>query len=236
ERVLTVGTSGAIRQVVDQPSLDPEERTWCYLLTEGRWLAGGAINNGGIAVQWARERFYPDLSEADGYVRLLADAATIEPGAAGLLFLPYLTGERSPHWDTNAHATLHGLTLAHRREHVARAVLEGVAFCLAEVSTALPQARGGIARLTGQITGMAPWPQLLADVLGHPLAILEAADASAMGAAMLGHWALGHVATLDDFATNASEGTTLSPDSFTHINYQTIQQAFHTLSQRILSA
>jgi gluconokinase len=109
QSVVTVGTSGAVRRLAAAPWLDPSERTWCYVLAAGQWFAGGAINNGGLALQWVRERFYPDLPGPAGYDRLLQEAAAVAPGAEGVCLLPYFAGERSPHWNPLARAALTGL-------------------------------------------------------------------------------------------------------------------------------
>jgi len=268
QSVITVGTSGAVRRLVAQPLLDECERTWCYLLAEKRWFAGGAINNGGLALQWVRERFYPELAGEAGYERLFAEAASVPAGAEGVLLLPYFAGERNPHWDPAARALLVGLGLEHGRAHVARAVLEGVAFCLADVWQALEERRSitteGIAEqsalqrypgrtgntedrsglkaeesgnvrfteagevvarldstihLTGRITGSPLWMQILADVLGERLAPVEAADASAVGAAMLGQWALGLVSSLEEAAGRVNPGEIIEPDMPRHAAY-----------------
>lgn len=192
QAVLSVGTSGAVRQLRDRPWLDPHERTWCYLLDEGLWFIGGAVNNGGLALAWIRATLYPELAPDDGFRRLAGDAADVPPGADGLFVLPYFTGERSPSWTPNDPAMIYGLRPEHGRGHFARAAMEGVAHCLADVWAILPppDSRRDLARLTGGITRTPLWAQILADVVGVPLAAVEAADASATGAALLGLRAL----------------------------------------------
>jgi len=192
QAVLSVGTSGAVRQLRDRPWLDRYERTWCYLLDEGRWFIGGAINNGGLALAWARTTLYPELTPADGFRRLAAEAGAVPAGAGGVFVLPYFTGERSPSWTPNDPAMVYGLRLEHGRGHIARAAMEGVAHCLADVWAVLPPpaASGDVTRLTGGITRTPVWAQILADVVGVPLMALDVADASAIGAALLGLRAL----------------------------------------------
>ena len=168
----------------------------------------------------------------------MADAGSISPGAEGVFFLPYLTGERSPHWDPDACALLFGLRLSHNRGHVARAALEGVAFCLADVWEALcgDDLPGEPVRLTGGITQSPVWTQILADVLGVPLAPIEVADASAEGAAMLGHWALGHVSTLKEMAANIQIRRIVEPDLERHALYAEQHRVFQSLYQRLRGA
>ena len=200
-------------------------RTWSYVLTAGRWFAGGAINNGGLALQWIRENVYAEA----GYDQLLADAAAVPPGADGVMWLPYFSGERSPHWNPDARALLFGLRLAHTRAHVARAALEGVAFCLADVWEALKDgSEGGTsAQLTGGITRAPLWTQIVADVLSLPLAPIEAADASAVGAALLGLAALGSPP-----AWPVAASPTVFPDPLRRNDYAARHREFQSLYAR----
>ncbi len=231
EVVVTVGTSGAVRRIEAAPRLDPLERTWCYRLLAGQWFSGGAINNGGLALQWLRRTLYRELSDAEGFARIFEDAATVPVGSAGLFFLPYLTGERSPYWDLPPGGLCYGLTIQHDRAHVARAVLEGVAFCLADVWQALSigVARCRSARLTGGIVRSHVWRQIVADVLGVPLLVTEAADASAVGAAWLGHLALGHIESLEGAARAGEASVVVEPDPARHETYLSLHQRFQQL-------
>jgi gluconokinase len=238
QMVITVGTSGAIRCLVDRPRFDPHERTWCYVFGEGRWFAGGAINNAGLAVQWVRERFYSGLEDHLGFQQLMEEAAGVAPGAEGVVLLPYFTGERNPHWDSKARAALFGLSLEHARPQIARAALEGVAFCLADVWEAVEGA-GAIgagellepARLTGGITQSPLWVQIVSDVLGLPLAPVEAADASAAGAAMLGYHAL-QGRSLQSLAGGVQAGSVILPDPERQAFYARKHRAFQELYRR----
>jgi gluconokinase len=230
QMAITVGTSGAVRKIVDRPLLDPLERTWCYVLAEGRWYAGGAINNGGLVAGWVRRQFYPDLVDtAAAYEQLLADAQRVPAGADGVFFLPYLSGERSPYWNPDARAMIYGLSLESTRAHIARAALEGVAFCLADVWEALvePGELSEAVRLTGAITASRIWPQILADVLGVRLAPVQVADASALGACMLGQWALKRIASLGGIKVPL--GQIITPDPQLHAFYSARHKAFQAL-------
>jgi len=239
QRVITIGTSGAVRIVNKKPILSPLQQTWCYAFMRDSYFAGGAINNGGLALQWIRERFYPDLEGDAGYDQLMKDAESIAPGAENLLLLPYFSGERSPHWNPDVRATFHGLALEHQRAHIARAALEAVAYCLADVWQALDKAilsTGGElksmpARLTGTITRSPVWGQILADVLGIALNPVEAADGSILGAASLGFWALGHLPKPD--ALVMREGSQpepdIKPDAERHAFYQQQHRRFQKL-------
>jgi len=241
QSVITVGTSGAVRRIAAEPYLDihdvsagntllPQERTWCYLLTQGRWFAGGAINNGGLAVQWVREKFYPELSSTAGYHRMFMDAAEIPPGSAGVTLLPYFAGERSPYWNADARAAITGLGLEHDRRHVARAVLEGVAYRLGEIWEALGEAGSDEpARLTGGILQSPDWAQIVCDVIGYPLAAVETGDASAIGAAMVGFAALELAPSLEKQAGRVLPGVSWHPNPENHIIYRAGLEQFRKL-------
>ena len=237
---ISVGTSGAVRLVVDSPTLDPEMRTWCYLLVGDTWLAGGAINNGGLAVQWVREQFFRDLpgnwqarTEA-----MIARAADVPPGAEGVIILPYLTGERTPHWNADGRATIHGLSLAHTRAHVARATLEAVAFCLADVWRALERGLAGDfdrsrpVALTGGITSSPLWCQIVSDVLNLSLRPAGQTDASALGAALLGLTALGLSDTLQP-QKEPAPAPVYRPDPARHALYRDRHARFRALYRRL---
>ncbi len=212
ETVVTVGTSGAVRTLSGTPRLDPQvsgaqARTWNYRLDLNTHLSGGAVNNGGLLLDWVRRGWYSELDAQEGFARLLADAGKVPTGADGLTLLPYLTGERSPSWRNDLSATLHGLTLAHGRAEVARAALEAVAFSLAEVWDLVGS--GTTVYSTGGLAASGIWNTLLAGVLGVPVRVTDAADASAMGAALLGHGA----STLLAIRQQAQAGTVVPPDA-----------------------
>lgn len=191
---LTIGTSGAVRLVVDRPTGDPEGRLFCYPLTDDRWVVGGPVNNGGSVLRWARDMLFPDLGVgAAAYQRFDELARDVPPGAEGLLVLPYLDGERAPLWDPALRGVAFGLTSRHGPAHLLRALMEGVALQLATVVQALeavgraPTALRG----TGGFTGSSCWRQIVADVLDIDLEVPLGAEGSSVGAALLALQALG---------------------------------------------
>jgi gluconokinase len=203
----TIGTSGAVRLVADAPKVDRQARTWCYYLAAGRWVAGAAINNGGIAFRWSAEKLLRAGSRA--YQRTLDWAEQVGPGANGLLFLPFLTGERAPYWNADARGVLAGLAIEHDHRHVARATLEGICYRMRSIALALDEVAGPIAetRATGGYTRSPFWLQMLADVLERPLVVPSVQEASALGAAelaMLGTGALPDLAATRAFVTTTA--------------------------------
>jgi gluconokinase len=237
--VISVGTSGAVRQWVAEPRLDPAQRTWCYLLAEGRWFAGGAVNNAGLAVQWVRDSLYAGEPEGDGagFERLFSETAQVPAGAGGLRCLPFFAGERSPYFRADARAAFVGLGWEHGRAHLARAVLEAVALRLADVWDALAIAPGGEpARLAGGILRSPFWAQLLCDALGFPLAAVETADASAVGAALLAWSALEPQRSLEELVGGIRPGRHWHPDPGRHRTYRRLLAEFRELYGRFVDS
>jgi gluconokinase len=228
---VTVGTSGAVRLLSTTPLLDDaaKARTWCYVLTEDRYVAGGAINNGGIALQYLRDKLFPECSTT----QLISEAADVDLHARRPLVLPYLSGERSPHWRSDATATIHGLTLEQGRGALVRSVLEAVCFCLADIWQILrPQTDTDTVYLSGGICKSHFWSQLLADVLGVDIVMVDAADASAVGAAMLGHQALA-TADLTRLSNALPVGERLSPNADAYGYYIERLSAFRDLFEQL---
>jgi xylulokinase len=195
---LTVGTGGQIVAPKSAPEPDPHRRTHLYrAATPDLWYSMAAIQNAGLALEWARSTL--GASWHDVY----EEAFAVSPGAGGVVFLPYLSGERTPRFDADARGAWVGLGLEHDRGHLLRAALEGVAFALLEGLEALEEAGTTVPelRLAGGGTAEEPWQQLLADVLGRPLRVLPggvAAVASARGAALLAGAASGVYRSWED--------------------------------------
>ena len=186
----TIGTSGVVFAATDRPSLDPKGRlhTFCHAVP-GRWHVMGVTQAAGLSLRWFRDRFGAGGNDAgrDPYERLTAEAAAVPPGSDGLLWAPYLMGERTPHLDPNARAALIGLTASHTRGHVVRAILEGVAFSLRDSFTLFAEMGVPVRniRLGGGGARSPLWRQIQADVYGHEVEILEAEEGAAYGAAIL---------------------------------------------------
>ena len=190
----TIGTSGVVFAATDRPSLDPKGRlhTFCHAVP-GRWHVMGVTQAAGLSLRWFRDRFGAGGNTTgsedggDPYDRLITEAAAVPPGSDGLLWAPYLMGERTPHLDPNARAALIGLTASHTRGHVVRAILEGVAFSLRDSFTLFAEMGVPVKniRLGGGGARSALWRQIQADVYGHEVEILEAEEGAAYGAAIL---------------------------------------------------
>jgi gluconokinase len=226
-----IGTSGAARLVADRPVLDQQGRTWCYYLAQNRWVAGGAINNGGLAVRWVRENMLPGpVAPADefDFETLVDDAQRAPIGAGGLIFLPFLAGERSPFWNASARGVLFGLGTHMGARHVARSILEGVCYRMRSIIDALDEVAGPTTeiRASGGFARSPFWVQLLADVLGRSFSLPNAPQASAYGAAGLALIGIGALKTLDDVARVVQPGTGPSPVAEAHALYDRVYQLY----------
>ncbi|NEW05402.1 gluconokinase [Paenibacillus sp. SYP-B3998] len=201
---VTIGTSGAVRSVVNKPQTDPEGKLFCYALTENFWVVGGPINNGGIVFRWVRDQIATlETEEArrigmDPYDYLTELASQVQAGSDGLLFLPLLAGERAPYWNANARGVYFGLSLNHQKKHMIRAALEGVMFSIQAVASSLERLMGPATELraSGGFARSAFWRQMMADMIGTSVTVPDAIESSGVGAALLGLLAMGEIEDL----------------------------------------
>lgn len=188
---ITVGTSGAVRKLTNEFQVDSRGRTFCYGAGDGYFIAGGAVNNGGKVVEWGLEQFGSESEIANrDFASFIARIDEVNPGAAGLLFQPYLLGERAPFWTNDIRGGFVGLTINHTKAHFIRAILEGIAFNLAEVYEAV-SAPDDIIYVTGGISAHEPWCRLLADILNREIRVPHTIEGSSLGAAIIGMRSLG---------------------------------------------
>jgi xylulokinase len=182
---LSLGTSGVVFAATDAPLYEPSGRVhaFCHALP-GRWHLMSVMLSAAGSLRWFRDTLAPGTPFAE----LAASAAEVPPGSDGLLFLPYLSGERSPHPDPDARGAFVGLTVGHDRRHMARAVLEGVAFGLRDgldVMVEAGLAAPGQIRASGGGVASPVWRQILADTLQAEIQTVATAEGAAYGAALL---------------------------------------------------
>ena len=202
EIAVTIGTSGAIRTIIDQPQTDEKGRIFCYALTEKHWVIGGPVNNGGMVLRWIRDEFASSEVETakrlgiDPYEVLTKIAERVRPGADGLLFHPYLAGERAPLWNPDVRGSFFGLTMSHKKEHMIRAALEGVIYNLYTVFLALTECMDGpVTRIqaTGGFARSDVWRQMMSDIFESEVVVPESYESSCLGACILGLYATGKI-------------------------------------------
>ncbi len=189
----TIGTSGVVFAATASPVLDPQGRihTFCHAVPN-RWHVMGVTQSAGFSLRWFRDQFGAEAgsggdSNRNAYDSLMQEAGKAPAGANGLLWAPYLMGERTPHLDPNARAALVGLTASHTRAHIVRAIIEGVAFSLRDTLTIFSELKLPIEsiRLGGGGARAALWQQVQADIYGMPVDIVAAEEGPAYGAALL---------------------------------------------------
>lgn len=190
---VTIGTSGAVRIASAKPIINTSAMTFSYCLDEDTFICGGPVNNGGNALEWLINGFLGKLVNNQTMSEVFEMVGQISPGSDGLMFLPYLNGERAPVWDANSSGAFVGIRSGHTRSHFCRAVLEGVCFALYEVLLAVEDGSDAVEQInvSGGFVSSQVWMQLLADISGRRLALLQTEDASAVGAAFMALRALG---------------------------------------------
>ena len=198
----TIGTSGVVFAATSKPVLEPEGRihTFCHAVP-GRWHVMGVTQGAGLSLRWFRDEFgsLPGQRK-ETYDELTREAEKAPPGSDGLLWAPYLMGERTPHLDPNARGALVGITAQHTRAHVIRAILEGVAFSLKDTFTLFGALGVPVksVRLGGGGARSPLWQQIQADVYGMPVDLIAADEGGAYGAGLLAGVGVGVWPSVDE--------------------------------------
>ncbi len=220
--VVTIGTSSAARILTRQRETDKYMRTFCYHAKDDEYIVGGAGNNGAVVLQWLKETL---LQTTDSFEQLFAQAAQVPAGSEGLLFLPYILGERAPIWNPQAKGVFFGLTISHTKAHMIRAVLEGIIYNLYSIGRVIMEnndlsgiyANGGFAQSS-------LWLQVLADVFKREVIVTDPVETVALGAVLAGMEALGQVPVQDN-----RPGTVYRPNAAHHAVYEQQYRKFERL-------
>jgi gluconokinase len=205
---LTIGTSGAVRLPIEKPYLDEQMRTQCYHLMDDQYLTLGAVNNGAIILQWLRETL---LKTDKSFEVLFEEAEKIPAGSEGLLFVPYLLGERAPIWDASAQGAILGMQIIHTQTHLVKATLEGILFGLFQITEILlpdPEKRKQTKVMASGGFGKSElWLQMVADIFQMIVETSQTIEGSAWGAVLIGMKSLGI-----DISTENKTGKTFLPN------------------------
>ncbi|HZY81432.1 MAG TPA: gluconokinase [Cyclobacteriaceae bacterium] len=194
---LTIGTSGAVRMASKTYSPDPHCRLFNYRLDEERFIAGGATNNGTVLVNWFCNNFYS--GKTTDIVEFAKTASSVEAGGCGLLFLPYVFGERAPHYNPDLRGVFFGLAQHHTQSHLMRSLLEGICLEVRSIVESVEQSIGEVNEIlaSGGFVRSTHWLQIMADVLQKEITVHDVNDASSLGAAMIAFKSMGHSVTFD---------------------------------------
>ncbi len=224
---LTIGTSGAVRITGKKPIYNFNSMTFNYLLNNQTYVSGGAINNGGIVFKWLVNTFTNENTKTgeDAYNSALNQIKNIAVGSDDLVFLPYLYGERAPIWDTKSCGVFFNIKPSHTSAHFLRAGLEGICYALFDVLTTIETSSAPIKQLniSGGFINSPIWVQILADITGKRLSIVQTEDASAIGAIYLAMEAL-------DISIPKNENLeSIEPDMNNHQQYNQAFKLFKLL-------
>lgn len=215
---ITIGTSAGVRVVTDHPVIDPQQRLFCYAVDKGLWVIGGPLNNGGDVYQWAVEHLV-DASAVkneniDPYTLANQVIEGVPAGAHGLLFHPFLGGERAPLWDANARGSFFGLSHIHTRADMLRSVMEGICMNIATVFQAVRDLVGNPASVTatGGFARAEVWRQMLADVLNCPVNIPNSFESGCLGAITMAMKSLGMIENYEIIKTLIGDISSYQPN------------------------
>lgn len=221
---LNIGTSAAVRVASNTPITDSRGmRFFCYYAGFQKWLVGGAINNAGLVLRWYRdnlggiEKAASEILGENVYEIISREAELAEPVPGGLLFLPFISGERFPIRDPNIRGVIYGLNLSHGKREIIRAAMEGVAFTLRWIYEAM-QEEGidvGNIRASGGGAKHRVWRGIIADVFNLPVTYIRYENASLLGGAIVALRALGHYSSLEEAIEHVSciyETDTIAPN------------------------
>lgn len=216
---LNVGTSGAVRTIVDQPKIDQNASYFCYPIDKKHYLLGGPVNNGGIVFNWARQTLFDAGETPQDYLDV---AQTAPVGSRNLIFLPYLGGERAPIWDANARGSFVGLTRMHQKPEMARAVIEGIIFNLYDAAFSLiKNTKKPVAiNATGGFLKSDFVRQLCADIFNVPIVTMKEQQSGTLAAMFLARQALGINQDLSEIEQFAQEDKVYFPNPKEEVIYQ----------------
>lgn len=226
---LTIGTSGAVRIANRKPIFNYNEMTFNYVLDKKTFICGGPVNNGGNIVDWLFETFLKNIDPKEkDFKNFFKVVDTIAPGSRGLLFLPYLYGERAPVWDEKSCGVFFGIKPFHTNAAFLRAALEGICFSMYQVLEIVESAQK-IKQLNigGGFIRSKTWIQILADITGKKLCVIETEDSSSIGAALLNMKSLKWIEKYDSLKPDTH--LIIEPERKNHTVYQKNYSRFKKL-------
>lgn len=237
EATVTIEQSGAVRVMGKKILPDEEQRFFNYLLTEENYVSGGPTNNGGAVFEWFAKQFgdFKRVFDLDDCMEtLVRDAAAVPVGSAGLIFLPYLQGERAPIWNASARGVYFGVNMKHEQAHFARATIEGILYAIYHIGKTLEERRT-IRSLTvnGSFASYPLWTQMLADIFNKPVRLNPESDSVALGAFLVSGTALGLYKNLDEAAKTIVLPETFEPRKRNHNQYMKHYAIFEELSLKL---
>ncbi|MFZ6001805.1 MAG: gluconokinase [Bacteroidota bacterium] len=236
---ITIEDSGAVRVVGKKVLHDERQRFFNYLLTENHYVSGGPTNNGGIIFEWFAKQFGEFKGPYDvefTMENLIREASNVAAGSEGLLFLPYLLGERAPLWNPNARGSYFGLNIKHERKHFIRATIEGILYEIYSIGKMLDEHRViNSLSVNGSFATIPFCTQLIADIFNKPVSTIQNSNSIGLGAFLLTATDMKIYANLDDAAKSVVFQETFHPRHRDHKVYAPYVDLFLDLSVKLES-
>jgi gluconokinase len=234
---ITIEDSGAMRVAGKQIIQDKKQRFFNYILAENYYVSGGPTNNGGVIFEWFAKQFgdFKNAFDLESCLEdLINDAAKVQPGAEGLLFLPYLLGERAPIWNANARGVYFGMNINHEKKHFIRAAIEGILYEIYSIGKTLEEHRAiNTLSVNGSFASIPFCTQLIADIFNKPVSVSKNTNSVGLGAFLLSATEMGIYKNLDEAAKTVVLPETFKPNRQNHSVYKKYFRIFEKLSTKL---
>ncbi len=234
---ITIEDSGAVRVVGKDVLRDENQRFFNYLLTENCYISGGPTNNGGVVFEWFAKQFGDFRGPYDiefTMENLIIEASKVAVGSDGLLFLPYLLGERAPIWNANARGSYFGLNIKHERQHFIRATIEGILYEIYSIGKTLEEHRSiQSLSVNGSFASIPFCTQMIADIFNKPVTISKNSDSASLGSFLMSSTDLGKYNTLEEAARSIVLTDTYKPELTHHASYLQYFDIFARLTSKL---
>lgn len=224
---LAAGTVIGVGGCLDHPRFSKALHIYHHILP-GMWITAAGVDFGGGGLKW-----FKDLLEHEAYDEIAALAQSSRPGSNGLIFLPYMVGQRSPLWNNNTRGVIFGLNPRTQKQDLTRMFMEGTAFAIRYVWDIFEQEGIEVRdiKITGGCTRMEIWPRIIADIIGKPIEISRVKDAAALGTAITAGVGVGLYRDFDEILDRFSSGENIPPN----VNNQQLYDAMYALYCRLYS-
>jgi len=236
---VTLEESGAVRVLGKEVLQDKKQRLFNYLLTENNYVSGGPTNNAGSVFEWYAKQFgdFKKAFDLDGCIEnLINDAGRVPAGSAGLIFLPYLQGERAPIWNANAKGVYFGLNIKHEQQHFIRATIEGILYAIYSIGKTLEEHRTFKSlSANGTFASYPFWTQMMADIFNKPVHIKQGSgsDSVALGGFLLSATEIGLYKDLHEASETVKLPDSFIPQKQSHKVYMKNYAIFERLSVKL---
>ena len=234
---ITVEDSGAVRVMGDKVLQDDRQRFFNYLLTEKRYVSGGPTNNGGLIFEWFTKQFGDFKNPFDiesSMLELINEGSEIAAGSDGLIFLPYLLGERAPIWNANARGVYFGINIKHTKAHFLRATIEGLLYEIYSIGKTLQEHRAfDSLSINGSFGTLPFFAKMVADIYNKPVRLRPDYHSVSYGSYLISATQMGIYSSLDEAVKTVSLGETVTPDKKNHKSYLKYYKLFEILSTKL---